>query len=262
MLQGLEREYGFQLLIRNKAGIFLTENGKQVLEPMKKVISWNENLSQTVAKINGLQTGTLRIGMFPSVAVEWLPDIIQKFQKKYPGIQIRLMDGDYDEIAEWLKSGKIDCGFLAQSENMAVNFIPLIQDAMLAILSKEHPMSNAATFPVGKFSEEAFIFPHRGLDSDVRQVLQQAKVIPNIKYDVRGDDAIIALVNKNLGVGMLPELYLKNHSKGIITKRIDPNFYRIIGIAVPEQEYKLPVVTQFIDCLQKWLKDHYDDVLF
>ena len=40
------------------------------------------------------------------------PDIIRAFQKDYPNIDYELLLGDYTELEEWVKSGRVDCTFL------------------------------------------------------------------------------------------------------------------------------------------------------
>ena len=70
-------------------------------------------MEQQVAAIHGIELGTIHIGTFTSVGVHWLPGIIKDFQRDYPHIEIRLVEGDYQEIEEWIAEGKIDCGFLS-----------------------------------------------------------------------------------------------------------------------------------------------------
>lgn len=55
---------GFQLLVRGKGGVFLTENGERLIDIMRGIINLENKLTQTVDKINGFQAGTLRIGSF------------------------------------------------------------------------------------------------------------------------------------------------------------------------------------------------------
>lgn len=257
MIQSLEKEFGLSLLIRNKAGVSMTENGKIVLKKIEVVLDAESELKNAVAEINGLKIGTLRIGTFPSVAVEWLPEVIRIFQNKYPGIKIQLVDGDHREIEQWLLDGKIDFGFLTETGNLKIEFIPLHQDEMLAVLPKSHPLADLESFPVTQYSVEPFIFPHKGLDTDVRALLKHARVNPNIKYDVRGGDSIIAMVRNKLGIGLFPELYLKAHSGGILIKHLSPRYYRIIGIGFSSHSTNKMIADKFIYELKVSLNHKY-----
>lgn len=74
-IASLEEEFGFLLLIRDRAGIRLTSNGERLLRYVRDILQANERLKQEVAAINGLETGTVRIGSFVSVSTQWLPPI-------------------------------------------------------------------------------------------------------------------------------------------------------------------------------------------
>ena len=98
----LEKEWGISLLQRNKKGVCLTSSGKQILPYVRKIVSDFEEIQQKVNEINGIQSGTVRIGTFSSVAINWLPDVFARFQKDYPGIDYEMLLGDYEEVEKWI----------------------------------------------------------------------------------------------------------------------------------------------------------------
>ena len=112
MIADLEKEWGISLLQRNKKGVCLTSSGKQILPYVRKIVSDFEEIQQKVNEINGIQSGTVRIGTFSSVAINWLPDVFARFQKDYPGIDYEMLLGDYEEVGKWIDEGRVDCGFL------------------------------------------------------------------------------------------------------------------------------------------------------
>ncbi len=101
-IASLESEWGFSILNRGRAGITLTSNGERVLRYVREILKWNNEMVQEIADINGLEIGTIRIGTFSSVSVQWLPEILKEFSNHYPSIDIELFEGDYDEIEEWI----------------------------------------------------------------------------------------------------------------------------------------------------------------
>ena len=261
MIQSMEKDYGFRLLNRNKGGVSLTENGKFVFESIRNIVYWEERLYQTISMISNLQAGTLRIGSFSSVCVEWLPEIVAQFQQKYPGIQAELMIGDYNELVEWLNAGRIDCGFVTSYMKHTPHFFPLVKDEMLALASVSSHYKDSLSYDIQNFGTDSFVYPYKGLDADVNYVLKHAKVSPNVKYRVKGDEAIIALVEENLGVGMLPELYLRRFGN-ILKLPLNPRQFRTIGLSLSPQSVDLPLVQCFMAWVKEWLQSHYNEVLF
>lgn len=265
-IQSLEKEYGFQLLIRNKGGVYLTENGKLLIDTMRSILNLEDKLSQTVSRINGALEGVLRIGSFSSVSYQWLPDLILYFEEHYPGIEIRLLNGEYHEIMSWLQDGKVDCGFITDSvahEN--IRFIPLIRDEMLAVVSESFPLDackKAFSYEIQRFGTDPFIYPYKSHSDDVRFIFEQNQIQPNVRFEVKGDEAIMAMVRKNLGVGLLPRLYLDMECSQVRLLPLAPRQYRIIGAAVSNRFHMLPLTRLFLDCLKVWLSEHYTETLF
>ena len=76
---GMESELGFRLFIRSKQGVYLTNYGKELFPYIKNVLNSDEYLHQAVAQFNGLQKGVVRVGVFNSACVEWMPRLLKGF---------------------------------------------------------------------------------------------------------------------------------------------------------------------------------------
>ncbi|MFC6651128.1 LysR family transcriptional regulator [Paenibacillus rhizoplanae] len=252
-LSSLEQEFGFPLLVRSRSGVKLTVNGEQVLQPIREILNWNEQLKQQVADIHGLETGTITIGTFTSVSVHWLPDIIKQFREEYPYIEFKLMEGGYLEIEQWIEAGVVDCGFLSLPTREKFEVIPLMQDRMLAILPLGHPLSKAPHMPLAQIAYEDFIIPKPGSDYDVQRVLEKAGIKPNIKFSAGDDYAIIAMVEKGLGISILPELVTRFQYERVAMLELEEQSFRSLGIAVSSMKYASPATRRFLQHVQNWL---------
>lgn len=122
MVSDLERDWGVALFERSRRGVVLTGDGARLLPEARALCESFRALEATVDEVRGLETGLIRIGVFPSVAAHWIPRIIKRFSADYPGIDYKLRVGDYTEIEEWIADGTVDCGFV---------LLPLRTDARL-----------------------------------------------------------------------------------------------------------------------------------
>ena len=68
-ITSLEQELGFAIIKRGRAGVKLTVEGETLLPAVRNLLNSAEQLSQTASAIRGLDSGTVRIGAFTSVAV-------------------------------------------------------------------------------------------------------------------------------------------------------------------------------------------------
>ncbi|OME88606.1 MULTISPECIES: LysR family transcriptional regulator [Paenibacillus] len=254
MINSLEDEFGFSLLIRNRSGAKLTTNGEEILKTLREILKWNEHLEQQVASIHGIELGTIHIGTFTSVGVHWLPGIIQDFQRDYPHIDIRLVEGDYREIEDWIAEGKIDCGFLSLPTSDIFDAILLHQDPMLVLLPMEHPLSSEDSITLSQIENEPFIMPSQGSDYDVNRMLEKARIKPDIKYTLGDDYAIMAMVEKGLGISILPELVLRGQQRNIRLIELKEKSFRSLGIAVNSMREISPATKRFLNYVKSYPK--------
>ena len=138
-IAALERELGFAVLVRSKAGVTLTNYGEQLLPYVNVVLNSDESLQQAISELNGLKKGKVKLGVFSSVCTNWLPDILNSFQGKYPEIDIEVFQGTYVDVAYWLKNGVVDLGFLSVSSARDIPIEPLYEDPLVCVLPKGTP---------------------------------------------------------------------------------------------------------------------------
>lgn len=251
LINSLEDEVGFLLLSRNRSGVKLTENGEMILKTVSEILKWHEHLEQQVAAIHGIELGTIHIGTFTSVSVNWLPGIIKDFQHDYPNISVNFIEGDYREIEDWIADGKIDCGFLSLPTRGAFDVIPLAKDQMLVLLPVDHPLCTKPFLSLTDIIDEPFIMQRKGGDDDINRVIEGTSFKPKIKYTVADDYAIMAMVEKGLGISILPELVLRGQQRKIRLIGLEEPKYRLLGIAVNSMKQVSPATKRFLDYVKK-----------
>lgn len=238
-IAALEKETGFPLFIRGSSGVSLTEEGKRLLSAVQSLVNEQNNLQQTISDINGITSGTLRIGTFSSVATHWMPEIIKEFQEKYPQITFDLRFGDYDEITEMILRGQIDCGFLTAPVREGLDFAPLYRDPMHVLLPQGHPLAAKEKITLEEVKREPIIMQVKGSDNDIRNILDQDKKKYIVKYTVSDDFSVMAMVRSGFGITIFPEMLWSNYKacEAMEIRPMEPERYRTIGIAtLPQNE--------------------------
>ena len=231
MISSLEEELGFRLLRRGRSAVRLTDEGERLLGAARSLLSAEEQLRQTAASIRGLDQGTVRIGAFTSVAVHWLPPVLKEFQRDYPNVEFKLLNGDYHDVNEWLSDGSVDIGFVALPCELKCETITLMEDRLLAILPKDSRYAH-----------------------DARRALEAAGVKPNVRFYTKDDYAIIAMVEQGLGMSIMPELLLKGRHDELLTLPLVPEAKRTIGIAFAVGSHPGPATQRFCDYVVRYVK--------
>jgi len=253
-IDSLEKELGFPLLKRGRAGIRLTEEGERLLPAVNALLGAAEQLNQTASSIRGLDTGTVRIGAFTSVAVHWLPSVLKEFQADYPKVELRLLNGDYHDVEQWLADGSVDIGFVNVPCALDCECIPLMEDRLLAILPENSRFASYPKFPLVECETEPFISLLKSSDHDARRALEAAGVQPNVRFYTKDDYAIIAMVEQGLGMSIMPELLLKGRHDRLLVLPLVPEARRVIGIAIAAGSKAGPATRRFADYVVRYVQ--------
>lgn len=173
MMAGLEEELGVQLFARAKKGVVLTDNGQRLIPYIREMVNQKEKLRQAAFNINNKVEGKLRIGSFSSVTAMWLPHVVHFFKENYPQVEVQIFDGNYDEIHDWIIRGQVDCGFLSSILAEDLTFYPLHQDALCAVLPREHPLAQRSSVTPEELLQYPFIIETPGCDNDILHLLEK-----------------------------------------------------------------------------------------
>lgn len=240
-IQALEKEMGFDLLIRGKTGVRLTEKGKRILPEIQGLVNQQRKLEQAVYDINHKIAGTLRIGGFTSAIALLLPEVLSEFSKEYPEVEIELVDGDYEEISRWIEEGRIDCGFLPDSfdnsGNPDLSAREVFRDEMFAAVSREHELASERSTTVEELIKSPLILQYSGYSHDVNILLKSYKDRLQAKYYLRDDIEVMYLVSQNHGVGFIPELMSRVGNADLKLLSLEPKVYRKINLVSYREQH-------------------------
>ena len=255
MIADLEEHWDVPLLTRNRSGIEISSEGTQLLPILQSIVKGQEELSFAVGELHGLQSGLIRVGAFTSMATGWMPLMIKTFHEKYPNIRFQIFNGEYNQIATWLRRGQIDCGFLALPCAKEFDTTFLLRDSLTVILPPNHPLRDAECFPVSRLSDEDFISLMEEQDYEINLFLEHLRQSPRIKFEVSSDFAILAMVECGLGISVVHDLILHPNRHGIIKKPLDEPYYRDIAIATSAAAQPSTITRMFCEHALEWARD-------
>lgn len=251
IITSLEDELGVKLLLRDRFGVRLTEEGKQLLPAIRSVCQENQEVKRQVAQLHGLEVGLVRIGTFLSVSIHLLPALLRGFLEEHPHIHFELLQGSYEDIERWISEGRIDLGFLRLPTGASLETQQLLEERFFAVF----PPGDApeeARFPVEKLRESPYIMRPDSLDAEMRGLIRKTSGTPRITYSAKDDYSVIAMVAQGLGMSVLPELLLKSSPYPVEKRELDPPATRKIGIACRQVQSLSPAARQ----VWQYIKQH------
>lgn len=251
-IKDIEDEWGFTLFERCKNGVRLTSEGVALMPYICAVTTEFNILMQKIEEIKGLESGFIRIGTFTSVAVHRLPRIIEQFKKDFPNVVFEILTGEYLEVEDWLINGRVDCGFVRLPVSKRLETTVLEEDLLLAVMPYNHELANLDCIPLNTICLEPFMLIERDVDAEVTELFEEYNLKPNIKFISWDDYVIMAMIERGLGVSIIPSMFLETLPLNLITRPLSEKAHRTIGYAVRNRGTTTYPVKQFEKYLHHW----------
>ena len=210
LVDSLEREIGLTLVQRDHSGIALTEEGNALMPAIREFLRANARLENQISAITEKSAQTIRVAAYASIAMRWMPEILYRFRRVCPHIDVDLRTVDHElEPFELLEAWRTDVIFAARQSGFACDWTPLHNDAMYAILPADYPTDGRETFPITEYEGRDFLMPYGRFDIDVGAAFRKYGVRPVIRPCHVDDETVIRMVGKGLGISMMAEMMIR-----------------------------------------------------
>lgn len=256
IIHNLEKELGLVLFSRNRSGVVLTTEGRALLPQLRQLEIDHRQLQMTVNELKGLEKGKLRVQIFDSISIHWLPGIIQTFKRDYPGIEIELIsEEDSLKAEEMVATGEADCGFFLTEVNANIDVFPLKTESLLAIVAPDHELASEEVFPTAKLGEYPYISMKYDNNTGIKELFANYNTSPKTAYCMDNDYAAMAMVNKGLGYCIFPELLLQDVPYELRCLEFDEPQKRTIYIGTRSLRSASKVCLKFIEYTRRWVEE-------
>ena len=250
MIHTMEEEAGFRLLIKNNRGVEPTQEVRMLLPTMRQIINLEEKLEQEKAEILGVRKGNIRIGSFVSTSVNWIPQVLEYFQQNYPEVTFQIEELGHEEMLQGLNDGSLDIALMSRIDNAQIEFIPILEDPLMVVFTEKYDLSSYDYVPVDILKDYPFIMTYRTYDADPHKVFEEAGFIPEVRYYSREDSAVLSMVQRGLGLAILPELTLEELPGNYDARMLDPEAYRTLGIGIKSMKEASPLTRAVIEYIR------------
>ncbi len=249
-LAKFEQSLGTPVVSRERTGLRLSEAGLRLLPHINQMLRTLDAMRDEVSQLSGVQQGSLRIAAVPSLAGTWVPRLMREFETRYPGIEVSLFEGTDNEVAEWVASRVVHAGFAALPvPGLATEEVT--RDEWLAVL----PASDSAVqrITLAALARRKFLLSGGGCEAHICRLFNEASLeLPYSRLTIKQMATIQAMVAEGLGVSLVPASALAT-SKKIRLVPLSPRRYRSVGILLPPESHRSPVVEAWIGAV----RDHF-----
>lgn len=222
-LQRLEASVGAVLFERKQTPLRLTTAGEYFLEYVLQLQAEEKKLSIRIDEIRNQGRDRITIGMPLWRSSVLLPEFLPSFTKKYPLIQVRLIEGPAAALEEHIRKDEIDFGIMNLPVNYAdVRYEPMAEEYILLAGSLDMPavqkllrQGGPEEYPHADLSalcKEDFILtkPGQHITDFVNQALSLQGISLNCAFRTANVATAVNLAASGLGFTFVPQLGTKS----------------------------------------------------
>jgi LysR family hydrogen peroxide-inducible transcriptional activator len=236
-VQDLERELGLQLIERRRSGIQLTEDGREIARRAARVLSDVRDLTDYARHRGGEMSGSLYLGVIPSVAPYVLPKLLPSVRDTYPNLEIHIRETQTRQLTRELLDGALDLLLVALPvEHPEIETIRLFDDRFLLALPAERRIdSRVRATPELLLQDRLLLLEEGHCMREQALTFCSLRKIENIDtFGASSLSTLVQMVKNGLGLTLLPEISLDVEARPgtlNVMRFTDPEPSRTLGLA-------------------------------
>lgn len=201
-IQQAERKIGLDIFIRHHAkGISLTIAGRRFVNDARQLLKHAGDFTSNIQSLSNTVSGEISVGCFLTLATRFMPSLLAEFSKLYPGIAIRLEEGNQQNITDGLLAGAIEIAIAyTYALPREIHSTPLTALPPYILVSENHPLAKREIVSIYEFQDEPLILLDLPLSRDYfLQLFQSCEIEPKIVYRSSSYELIRGLVGHGHG---------------------------------------------------------------
>ncbi|CDM59332.1 DNA-binding transcriptional LysR family regulator [Rhizobium tibeticum] len=209
-LKELETDLGVELFERHPRGLTITHNGHQFLRHATKILA---SVTDARTSFSGKQneiSGTLNIGVTSLVAGYVLSDLLARYRRACPGVEVSAIEDNGGYLEHLLVGGELDVAVMVISnlrDRMALQAEILETSPYRLWLPMGHPLVSADIISVADIAREPLIMlTVDEIEENTGKLLSALGARPHVAFRTRSVEAVRSLVATGAGVALLPDL--------------------------------------------------------
>lgn len=265
MIQKLEEELDTRIFDRSQQPVCPTPVGIHIIEQAQNILVQANRIKNIIEEEKHSLTGIFKLGILPTVAPYLLPRFFPQLMKKYPDLDIRVVEMKTNDIKKALQTGEIDAGIVASLAGMEeLQQTPLFYEQFFAYVSREDALFNNEVIRTSDLNGEQLWLLDEGhcfRDQLVRFCQMKSARASQLAYHLGSMETFMRMVECGKGVTFIPELavlQLGNAQKELVrsfaipcpTRQVvlltNKNFIRHTLLEVLVKEIKLSVPKEML----------------
>ena len=212
-IKKLEDELGVALVERTPRKVLLTETGREIARRARGVLSEIEEIKAIAQRTRDPESGTLRLGIFPTLGPYLLPHLVPLVRKNFPRLELLLVEEKTEQVIRMLREGSLDVGILAlplHEDSLHTQF--LFEEPFVLAVPEDHPLGlKHKRLKLDDLADESLLLLEDGhcMRDQALEVCQLAGAGERSGFRATSLETLRQMVAANVGITLLPTLAIK-----------------------------------------------------
>ena len=249
----LEDSLNVKLFTRNNRKVSLTPAGQVFYKKCKSIVNdMDSAINETIKTASGYN-GSLKIGFTSGHSTSIIYNLVKSFLKKYPDVDINILDSNLGNLYEGLNNKNLDLVF---SVNFNLNhiknfkFLNINSDYLYVIMNKDHPFAQYETLCRSDLKNEKFVFLDRkevplGYDKFISNCITSG-FSPNIVKHCNSLESLSLIIKLGIGITILPKFHIGNFGDDLIFIPLKNEEFKIDNVLIWNDSNLNPTTDLFL----------------
>lgn len=208
----LEDELGVALVERTPRKVLLTEVGREIVQRARDVLNEVEQIRVIARRTLDPESGTLRLGIFPTLGPYLLPHVIPPIRERFPRLELLLVEEKTEVILRQLREGRLDAGILALPvHDQQLHVEKLFDEPFVLAVPAGNPLAKLRSIKLDDLADQNLLLLEDGhcLRDQALEVCQLAGAGEKSGFRATSLETLRQMVAANVGITLLPVLAVK-----------------------------------------------------
>ena len=204
-IRKLEEELGVQLVERSPKNIMLTPVGEEIADRARLVLSDIDQIRAVARRSGNPAEGTMRLGLFPTLAPYLLPHVVPGVRERYPKLKLQLSEEKTEDVLTMLRQGELDAGILALHKEI------LFEEPFVMAMPAAHPLAARKSIRMADLEGAELLLLEEGhcLREHALEVCALAGAHERVDFHATSMETLRQMVAADVGVTLMPLLAVK-----------------------------------------------------
>ena len=208
-IKKLEDELEVSLVERTPRNVLLTEVGKEIAQRARDVLTEVDQIKAIARRTRDPESGTLRLGIFPTLGPYLLPHVIPSIRARFPRLELLLVEEKTEVVLRQLREGRLDAAILAlpiHDDQLHTEF--LFEEQFVLAVPENHGLARRAVLKIDDLSDESLLLLEEGhcLRDQALDICHLAGANEKSGFRATSLETLRQMVAANVGITLLPSL--------------------------------------------------------